>query len=143
MAAKYEFRLKLPESLYEYVGVFSKSKGTTLPPCCPCNHKIELEDRETPPFRFIYSSPEVEQLPMRQFPDKNLANNFICPSQSPTGMPTLFIPKKGGWLRLAVDDRGLNHIIRKNFYPLPLILDRLYSTHVYIKNDLRGAYNLV
>ena len=61
-------------------------------------------------------------------------------------MPILFIHKKDGSLRLAVDYQGLNDITKKDCYPLPLIpdlLDRLRSANMYTKIDLCGAYNLV
>ena len=115
----------LPEAHHEFMDVFSKSKGTTLPPRRPYDHKIKLEDSATPPFRPIYSLSEVEQLALHQFLDENLANHFIRPSQSPSGTPILFIKKKDGLLRLAVDYRGLNRITRKDRYPLPLIPDLL------------------
>ena len=136
----------VPDIYVDYLDVFSKSKGTTLPPRRSYDHKIELDDGMTPPFGPIYSLSEVEQLALRQFIDENLANHFIRPSQSPSGAPILFIKKKDGSLRLAVDYRGLNRITKKDWYPLPLIpdlLDRLCSAHVFTKIDLRGAYNLV
>ena len=49
-------------------------------------------------------------------------------------------------LHLTVDYRGLNHITKKDRYPLLLIpdlLNRLRSANMYTKIDLRGAYNLV
>jgi len=130
----------------EQLDVFSKSKGTTLPPRRSYDHKIELGDGMTPPFGPIYSLSEVEQFALRQFLDENLSNHFIRPSQSPSGAPILFIKKKDGSLRLTVDYRGLNRISRKDLYPLPLIpdpLDGLRAAHVFSKIDLRGAYNLV
>ena len=139
-------RPNVPTEYHDYLDVFSKSKGTTLPPRCSYDHKIELEDGATPPFGPIYSLSEVEQLALRQFLDENLSNHFIRPSQSPSGAPILFIKKKDGSLRLAVDYRGLNRITRKDRYPLPLIpdlLDRLHAANVFTKIDLRGAYNLI
>ena len=136
----------VPAAYHDYLDIFSKSKGTTLPPRRSYDHKIELEDGTTPPFGPIYSLSEVEQYALRQFIDENLANHFIRPSQSPSGAPILFIRKKDGSLRLAVDYRGLNRITRKDRYPLPLIpdlLDRLRAARVFTKIDLRGAYNLV
>ena len=136
----------IPVAYHDYLDVFSKSKGTTLPPRRPYDHKIELEGGTTPPFGPIYSLSEVEQFALRQFLDENLANHFIRPLNSPSGAPVLFIKKKDGSLRLAVDYRGLNRITRKDRYPLPLIpdlLDRLRSARVFTKIDLCGAYNLV
>ena len=83
---------------------------------------------------------------LRNFLDKNLANEFIRPSQSSASAPILFIKKKDGSLRLAVDYRGLNRITKKDRYPLPLIpdlLDCLHAARSFTKIDLCGAYNLV
>ena len=132
-------RPNVPTEYHNYLDVFSKSKGTTLPPRRSYDHKIELEDGATPPFGLIYSLSEVEQLALRQFLDENLSNHFIRPSQSPSSAPILFIKKKDGSLRLAVDYRGLNRITRKDRYPLPLIpdlLDRLRTANVFTKIDL-------
>ena len=141
-----ELRPKIPDAYHDFVDVFSKSKGTTLPPRRSYDHKIEIDAGTSPPYGPIYSLSEVEQLALREFLSENLANHFIRPSQSSAGAPILFIRKKDGSLRLAVDYRGLNRITKKDRYPLPLIpdlLDRLRSANVYTKIDLRGAYNLV
>ena len=61
-------------------------------------------------------------------------------------MPVLFVKKKDGSLHLCVDFRRLNHISKKDRYPLPLISDLLNSPHkaqVYSKIDLCHAYHLV
>jgi hypothetical protein len=53
------------------------------------------------------------------------------------------MPKKDGAYRLYVDYRGLNKIIIKNRYPLPLIselLNRLSYAKIFSKLDLRDAY---
>jgi len=139
-------RPQVPIDYHDYLDVFSKRKGTTLPPRRSHDHHINLEDNASPPFGPIYSLSEVEQLALREFLDENLKNQFIRPSQSSAGAPVLFIKKKDGSLRLAVDYRGLNKITKKDRYPLPLIpdlLDRLRSARVFTKLDLRGAYNLV
>ena len=60
--------------------------------------------------------------------EKNLANRFIKPSKSPAGAPILFDFKLNRDLRLYVNYWGLNNLIIKNWYPLPLVgesLDRL------------------
>ena len=53
------------------------------------------------------------------------------------------MPKKDGTLRLCVDYRGLNKVIVKNRYPLPLmgeILDRVNGAAIFSKIDLKDAY---
>ena len=56
----------------------------------------------------------------------------------------MFVPKKGGGLRLYVDYRGLNKITLKNRTPLLLIgetLDRLGGAKIFTKLDLKDAYH--
>ena len=137
---------QIPKPLHPYLDAFSKQKAITLLPCCPYDHSIDLEDGTSPPFGPIYSLSKVEQLALHNFLDKNLANEFIHPSQSSTGAPILFIKKKDGSLHLAMDYHSLNHITKKDCYPLPLIpnlLSQLHTTHLFMKIDLCSAYNLV
>ena len=59
------------------------------------------------------------------------------------GILILFILKLDSTIRLYIDYRGLNKIIIKNSYLLPLvskILDRLSRVKIFIKLDLRDAY---
>jgi hypothetical protein len=77
---------------------------------------------------------------------ENQAKGFIRPLKSSCLSPVLFVPKKGGELRLCIDYRRLNKITEKDRTPLPLIsetLDRLRGLKVYTKMDLRGANNLL
>ncbi len=146
MAELDKLRPKIPEEYRDYVNIFSKCKGTTLPPRHPYDHWIEIEEGTTPPYGPIYSLSEVKQLALCKFINENLTNHFIQPSQSPAGAPILFICKKDGSLCLAVNYHSLNRLTKKDWYPLPLIpdlLDRLCSANMYSKIDLRGAYNLV
>ena len=73
-----------------------------------------------PLFSPIYPLSKVEQLALQEFLEKNLANQFICPSQSPMGAPILFIKKKDGSLYLTVNYCSLNKITKKDRYPPPL-----------------------
>ena len=99
LVAKYvKLKSQVPKVYHDYLDVFSKSKGMTLPPRRPYDHKIEVEPGMTPPFGPIYLLSEVEQLALQDFLDKNLANKFIRPSKSPAGAPILFIKKKDGSL---------------------------------------------
>ena len=78
--------------------------------------------------------------------DQHLAIGAIQPSSSPHGAPVLFVPKKSGALRLCVDFRGLNKIMKKDRYPLPLISDLLDApkqAKFYTKLDLHHAYHLM
>jgi len=122
LAAEFDaLRTQIPPKCHKYLDVFSKSKGIMLLPHHQHDHKIDIESGMTPPFSPIYSLSEVEQVALQQFLDENLANQFIRPSQSSAGAPILFIKKKDGSLHLAVDYHSLNHITKKDQYPLPLV----------------------
>ena len=104
--------------------MFSKRKGTTLPPRRPYDNRIDLEDGANPPSGPIYSLSKVEQLGFRSLSDENLANKFIRPSVS-CGASIPFIKKSDSSLRLTVDYCGLNRITKKDQYLVPLIPDLL------------------
>jgi len=58
----------------------------------------------------------------------------------------MFVKKKDGKLRLCVDYRALNHVTKKDRYPLPLIgeaFDRLQTAKYYSKLDIKDAYHNV
>jgi hypothetical protein len=136
----------IPDRYQDFYDVFEKHNAYRLPEHRRYDCPIDLQEGACPPFGPIYglSAPELKAL--REYLDENLAKGFIQPSKSPGGAPILFVKKKDDSLRLCVDYRGLNKLTVRNRYPLPLIpklLDRLQSSCVFSKIDLRGAYNLV
>ena len=136
----------IPSEYHDYADVFSKSKANTLPPHRPYDLKINLEEGTSPPLGLIYSLSPAELAVLRKFIDEHLKSGFICPTNSPYGAPILFVKKKNGQLRLCMDFCGLNWIMKKDCYPLPLITDLLdapQKTHVYTKINLWHAYHLV
>lgn len=77
--------------------------------------------------------------------EKNLSRSFICCSTYSAGSPILLVKNGDGSIRLCVDYRGLNAMIIKTRYRLPLIqetLERLNGAKIFTKLDLRGAFNL-
>ena len=73
-----------------------------------------------------------------------LDKEFIHPSFSPWGTPTLFVKKKDGTMRLCIDYRKLNKVTVKNKYPLPRIddlFDQLQGASMFSKIDLRSGYH--
>jgi transposase InsO family protein len=133
----------VPKQHELYASIFSTG-NTTLPPVDGHVHAIELEGDAIPPVGPIYPLAETELEVLRAYIDEALANGRIRYSRSPTGAPVLFVPKKGGKLRLCVDYRALNKVTRKNRAPLPLIneiLDRLAKAKRFTKLDLKDAYH--
>lgn len=136
----------LPPKYTVSAKVFSPEEAKTLAPINKHAHAIDLEGAAIPPYGPIYPLAEPELEVLREYLDDAIARGWIRPSSSPTGAPILFVPKKGGQLRLCVDYRALNRITRKNRAPLPLIgeiLDRLSKAKIYTKLDLRDAYHRI
>ncbi|CAG8791891.1 7893_t:CDS:2, partial [Dentiscutata erythropus] len=50
---------------------------------------------------------------------------LIRESQSSWSSPVMVVPKKGGKLRLCIDYRKLNAVMKKDSYPLPRVDDLL------------------
>ena len=136
----------LPEQYKTYQDVFKKKNTDILPQHRPYECAINIEDNAQVPFGPIYNLSQDELAILKEYIDENLAKGFIRHSKSPAGTPILFVKKKDESLQICVDYRGLNKVTIKNRYPLLLIsglLNQLGQTKIYIKIDLRGAYNLV
>jgi len=136
----------VPSEYHEFANIFSKTKAETLPPHRPYDLKINLEESAQPLVGPIYSLSAFEQEALKEFIEENLNMGFILLTSSLHSTPVLFIKKKDSSLCLCVNFRGLNHISKKDRYPLPLISDLLdlpYKAQVYSKIDLRHAYHLV
>jgi len=115
----------IPFEYHKFANVFSKTKAETLPPHCSYDLKINLEEGAQPPVSSIYSLSASEQEALKEFIEKNLNMCFIQPTSSLHGAPVLFVKKKDGLLHLCVDFHSLNHISKKDYYPLLLISNLL------------------
>ena len=124
--------------------VASEINTSILAPHKAHNHDIVLELGTSPPHWPIYNLSEQELKVLWEYIKTTLNKGWIQPSTSPAGAPIIFIPKKNGSLQLYINYHRLNSIIVKNYYLLLLvskILDRLSSTKIYTKLDLRDAYH--
>jgi len=136
----------IPATYGEFVEVFSKEKAETLPPHWSTDHAIDLEPGYNLPYEPIYNLSEFELRTLKAYIEANLGNGFIQRSSPPAAAPILFAKKKDGALRLCVYYRALNQATVMNRYPFPLIspmLDRVREARIFMKLDLRGAYNLI
>ena len=114
---------QLPDSLRNYLDVFSAANAEKLAPHRDIDLAIELHPGKEPPYGPIYPLSQTELAALREFLEENLAKGFIRESKSPAGAPILFAPKKDGGLCLYVDYRGLNTVTIKNRHPLSLITE--------------------
>lgn len=138
----------IPSAYRDLALVFSKDEAEKLPPSRPgIDHKIILRSGIKPSFGPLYNLFEYELEVFRNYINKMTHLGFIRRSKSKAGASVLFASKKGTTkLRLCVDYRDLNSKTIPNRYPIPLIseiLNRLGKAKIFIKLDLRGAYNLI
>ena len=85
------------------------------------DYKINLKSKITPKFFPIYKLIKTENLALREFVKENLKKEYIQPLQSLAGYLVLFILKKNGKLKMYINYRQLNSIIKKDWYLLLLI----------------------
>jgi len=73
------------------------------------------------PYKRPYLMLKDELLVVKKYINKYLNKGFICPSILLVAAPILLAKKPGGGIRFYVNYRGLNAIIIKNRYLVPLI----------------------
>ena len=74
-----------------------------------------------------------------------LEEGIIRRSKSPWVVPTVFVPKKSGQLRICIDYREFNKRTTKDSYPLPLpdhdeVQDQLVESTMFSTLDLHSGY---
>ena len=82
---------------------------------------IELEPRISIRFFLIYKLMETKLQALKEFVQENLQKGYIRLLQLLAGYLVLFVLKKNRKLRIYINYRQLNSIIRKDRYSLPLI----------------------
>lgn len=110
-----------------YEDIFEKKNVDILLKHHPYNCIIELQYGTQLPFSPIYNLSQLESTALRKYIDENLSIFFMRYSKSPVKTPILFV-RKSGSLRTCINYRGLNKIIMKNWYPLPLIAQILINS---------------
>ena len=107
---------------------------------------IDLLAGTSPPRGRLFSLSAPERRAMERYIGESLAAGLIRPSSSPAGARFFFVSKKDGTLRPCIDYRGLNAIMVKKRYPIPLLssaFSTLQKARFFTKLDLRNAYHLV
>jgi hypothetical protein len=135
---------KIPEEYAEFQDVFTPPPDGELPEHGPFDHEIKIKDGQEPTFMPIYPLSQKESAVLEEYIKDNLKKGNIQHSKSSAGYPILFVPKKGGELRMCVDYRQLNDITIKDRHPLPLIneiQDIIQGAKYYSKYDITNAYN--
>jgi len=66
----------IPSKYYEFANVFSQTKAKILPPHCPYDLNINLEEGAQAPVGPIYSLSASEQESLKKFIEENLNTGF-------------------------------------------------------------------
>lgn len=106
----------------DFANVFSKKSAVVLPKHTKINtHTLNLEKSKKQSYRLIYSLGPVELETLKTYIKTNLANSFICLSQSSTGASILIDKKPNESFGLCINYKSLNNINIKNHYPFLLV----------------------
>ena len=136
----------IPSKYHKFANIFSKTKAEVLTPHHSYDLWINLEEGAQSLVGPIYSLSVSKKEALKEFIEENLNMGFIWPIFSLHSVPVLFVKKKNGSLCLCVNFCSLNHIFKKDCYPLSLIsnlLDLPHKARVYTKIDLCHTYHLV
>ena len=107
-------------------------------------HAIKLKIDKQSPYGPIYSLKPVELETLKTYIETHLKTGFTQPFNSLAVAPILFDKKPDGSLWLCIDYWGLNNLIIKNQYPLPLsveALDRVDKAKRFTQWDLTFAHH--
>ena len=132
---------KLTQLLYKYQDIF-KSPDGQLGRTNLVKHRIDTGNAvpiKQRPRRLPVSQIEAVDKEL----DKMEAEGIIEASDSPWSSPLVIVTKKNGDLRVCVDYRAVNEVMRKSAVPLPKIqecLDSLSGSKYFCTMDLAQGY---
>ena len=136
---KAKSKVSLPSEYANYAQVFSKEETDHVPPFCPYDHEINLNNSFVPKIGKIYPLSPDKKKATKDFLEENLAAGKIHPSNSLQASPFFFVKKKDGKLCPCQDYQYLSEHTTCNTYPLPLIsdlVDKLKDACHFTKFDL-------
>ena len=108
------------------------------------DYKIKLFPNQIPLYHRLYTYSLYKLLIICKYLDKHLEKSFIKANKSFITASILLTYKPKGDIYIYIDYKGLNNIIIKNRYLIPLIyetLDILYHIKIYIKLDIITIFN--
>jgi hypothetical protein len=131
--------------VHEYPDVFPDDLSG-MPPDRAIEFKIELQPGTAPVYKRSYPMMQNEMAELKIQLQELLDKEYIRPSCSPWGCPTIFVSKKDKSQRLCIDYRSLNAVTMKYKYPLPhidLLFNQLIGAQVFSKIDLYSGYHQI
>ena len=110
---------------HDFADIFQTAEKQSLSEKGPHDYVIDLELRQQPSFRKLYSMFSAELNVLKVYLDDAMKADIIHKSISSAASPVMFVLKSDSSLWLIIDYRHLNSIIIKNCYSLLLILNML------------------
>ena len=104
----------IPKRYYKYKKLWNEQFSKRLLKYILWDHAINLKPGTSLRFFLIYKLTETEQQALKEFVRENLQLGRIRPLQLLVGYLVLFIPKKNGKLKIYINYRQLNSIIKKD-----------------------------
>jgi hypothetical protein len=142
-----DFAKKISFEFKKFDDVFSlKNEKTLASHKKNVDHVIELKNDKQSSYESFYNLFNFELKTLRLYFDDALTRDIIKHSMNSIETSMFFVLKKNEKLRLCVDYRDLNKIIRKNRHFLSLIiqmLNQLKDCRLFIKIDLTNVYNRI
>ena len=127
--------------LFDYANIFVSDQDD-LGHIGKIEHKINTGD--SPPIRQpVRRIPPIRQDEAHSLLQGMLQNGVIKLSTSPWASPIVLVRKKDGSTRFCIDYRKVNHMTRKDAYPIPRvddILDTLAGSQYFSTLDLLSGY---
>jgi hypothetical protein len=145
-AAALEALERIRKRVAEYEHRMKPNEGKLPPSRGQFDHKIELKDPNTVPFKGRAIPLNAEErvqlaLDIRELEEAGL----IVRSESEWASPAFYVSKDAGASRrLVIDYRGLNKLLKRNAMTLPHmdeLLARLGKAKFFTKIDLRSSYH--
>ena len=130
----------------EFADVLVEDLPPGLPPRRAVGFETDLESDHTPPHCHPYRMEASEQQVLYDKVDVLLEKDHVRVSNSPFGVPTLNVPKKDGTIRVCMDYRTINKMMRKNKTSLQNIddvFDTLQGAAIFSKIDLASVYHQI
>ena len=135
----------MPAFYHEFEKVFDKEMQSALPEHGPQDCAIKLLPNTEPRSGKLYPMSQDELQLLREYIEEMVATGKIRPGKGHAGSPVFFVKEKTGRMCLVVDYRGLNAIIIKDNYPIPLmttLMEQVQESTWFTKLDLKNGFNL-
>ena len=136
-----EQQRKVYDMIYDFCNVL-QSENQSIQPADVTEHHITLYDH-TP----IYQRPRRFPAPITNEIERQCnelcVSDIIEPSLSPYSSPIVPVRKKDGSIRLCIDYRKLNSVTIPDKFPVPNLIDSLFSLHgtqFFTSLDLHKGY---